>query len=223
MRTVVVTSGKPGSGVSSVAAALCGALARAGKKVFLAEMTAGRDAAGGTPWDLSDVLEGRRSAAEAAERVPGDGFFLLRGAERPGWIPRADAFRALLETIGGRCDFFVTDCPAGTGPLQKNLAAAATLLLLVVRPDRESVEEAARTGAWWEAAGLPEQKVIFNAVGRRLRRKSGLDNLDDALDYIGAPLLGLVPEGDARAESAAVRNLAGRLLGKRIPLLAFYQ
>lgn len=230
MNTIVLTSGKSGTGVTSVAAALSEALADRGRRVLLIEMSAGlRELPRllGLPleqvYDVSDVLEGRCSLQDAAEEVPGRGFSLLQGAGSLEWLPRTDALLALQQATDDRYDEFVIDCPAGVGPLQKRLAPAADLVLFLTPVETLSIEAAAKAAAWWETAGAPHQKVVFNRLGRRLPPEAGVRHLDEALDRIGASLLGIIPPEEELSRSAAVCNLAARLTGEYRPLLPVYR
>lgn len=228
MKTIIITSGKSGVGVSSVCAALCGALAARGRQVLLCEMCTGFRSLNiqlgltlETLYDISDVLEARVSLEEAAVTVPGAGYSLVQGAAEMGWLPRTDALQALLESTDTCYDYLLIDCPAGTGELQSRLAPAADLLLLLTTLHPVALAATAKAGEWWEAKGAAKQKVIFNQLGRRLPENCGCRDLDEALDRIGASLLGIIPPEEL-STSAAVRNIASRLDGECCPLLPAY-
>lgn len=228
MKTIIMTSGKSGVGVSSTAAAVCMALAKRGRQVLLCEMSAGFRSLNiqlglelETLYDISDVLNARISLEEAAVEVPGAGYWLVQGASEMGWLPRTDALQALLESTGSRYDYLLMDCPAGTGELQSRIAPAADLVILLTTPQPVALAATAKAGEWWEGRGALKQKVIFNQVGRRLPENCGFRDLDEALDRIGASLLGVIPPEDL-ATSAAICNIAARLDGECCPLLPVY-
>lgn len=226
MKTILVTSGKSGCGVSSVAAALCGALGDRNRRVVLCDIGSGLrgqnfllGVAEETLYDVSDVLEGRCSLAEAAIHPPNQPFLLLQASVKLDWLPRTAALRALQEATGSQYDYLVLDCPVGTGALQKRLAPCADLLTLVTTVGALPIAAAAKAGEWWEDQGAPQQRVIFNRLGRRLPEDSGVKDLDEALDRIGARLLGVIPEESPLRDSRAIRNIASRLDGEYQPLL----
>lgn len=229
MKTIIITSGKSGVGVSSVAAALSAALAARGERVLLCEMSAGFRSLNlqlgitlDTLYDISDALEGRCSLADAAVPVPGAGYSLVQGAAEIAWLPRSDALRVLLRSVADQYDFFLIDCPAGTGEVQSRLAPVCSLLLLVTTVQPVALAATAKAGEWWEGKGALRQKVLFNQLGRRLPENAGVRDLDEALDRIGASLLGIIPPEEELACSAAIRNVASRLCGEGCPLLPLY-
>lgn len=229
MKTILITSGKSGVGTSSVAAALCGALVAREKRVLLCEVSAGFRSLGDllgveveTLYDIGDVLEGRCSLADAAVEVPRCGFSLVQGTARLGWAPRTDALRALLKVTGDRYDFLLMDCPAGFGTLQSRLAPCVNLLLLLTTLQPAALGATAKAGEWWEEQGAKKQKVLFNQVGRRMPENTSVRDLDEALDRIGAGLIGIIPPERELNDSAAIRNIAARLCGESRPLLPIY-
>lgn len=229
MKTILVTSGKSGCGVSHITAALCQALGERGRRVVLADLSAGLRGQNyslripeDTLYDISDVLEGRCSLAEAAIPVSGKSFLLLQAAAKIDWLPRTVALQALQQAAGDQYDFLLLDCPVGTGIPQKRLAPCVELLVLVTTVQALSLTAAAKAGAWWEEQGVTRQKVLFNEVGRRIPPEAGVKNLDEAMDRIGAGLLGVIPVERDFSESRAIRNIAARLDGEYQPLLPVF-
>ena len=72
-------------------------------------------------------------------------------------------------------------------------AGLASRQLLVAGPDPAALRDGARTGEILELMGKPDVRLVVNRVNPRLYRAMGL-TVDDVMDMVGYPLLGLVPE-----------------------------
>ena len=115
-------------------------------------------------------------------------------------------------------------------------ARAASSELLVTGPDPGALRDGARTGEILELMGKRDVRLVVNRVNPKLYRSMGL-TVDDVMDLVGYPLLGLVPE-DRNVTLAAVhdrpllqyarrspaadafRRMSKRLLGLPVPLVA---
>ncbi len=107
-------------------------------------------------------------------------------------------------------------------------------MLIVATPDPAALRDAAGTADQLHLMGKQEIRLVVNRVNAADFRS--LDwTVDDMMDEIGLPLLGLVPE-DKRVVLAAARNMplilftdrgaalgclhiARRLQGRKVPLL----
>ena len=137
-RMIVVASGKGGVGKTWFSISLAQALARKGRRVLLADADLGLaniDVQLGIQpdRDLSAVLTGKMTPAEAATRIPDVGFDVLAGRSGSGALaslsPTAlDAFLAALSSARGHWQDVVVDLGAGLDLAQRRLILVSLLL-----------------------------------------------------------------------------------------------
>ena len=241
-QVIAVTSGKGGTGKTTVCAAVASCLAAEGLRVLCIDADMGLrnlDISLGmaelAPISFADVLAGRYSLSEATPHPDIPGLYLLTApvAERPETI-RFQDFGALLETVRDYFDFCLIDSPAGIGDGFHFATLYADRVLIVATPDPAALRDAAGTADQLHLMGKQEIRLVVNRVNAADFRS--LDwTVDDMMDEIGLPLLGLVPE-DKRVVLAAARNMplslftdrgaalgclhiARRLQGRKVPLL----
>ena len=232
MRSIVMTAGCSGCGSAAVTAAVARQMARQGKRVLLAEATAGLrrmnrllDVREEGLFDLCDLLEGRCVPENALLPTATPDLTLLQGPSAIDWVPEAAGVQLLWEELqNGDCyDVVLWYCPPGAGALQKGLLPAAETLVLVTDVTPQGIAAATKTADWWAGQGAANLRTVFNRVGRRLPKDLGYAHLDAVLDAIGARLLGMIPADADLPFSAATGNIAARLCGESCPLLAVYR
>ena len=237
---IVITSGKGGTGKTSLTAGVGSCLAALGKQVLCIDMDVGLrnlDLSLGLSdralMDFTDVLCGRCTLERAA--VPHPVVHGLNLLTAPVTLPRQPLSRAamqeLLRQARERYDFILMDSPAGFGKGFRIGAAAAELALLVVTPDPVCVRDGYLASVALEQRGIKGQRLLINRV-RQQYVKSELPDLDTVIDQTGVQLIGVVPE-DIWVMKAAARgvplpsgskalpayqNIAKRLLGQYCPL-----
>ncbi|MGN2393453.1 ArsA-related P-loop ATPase, partial [Pelomicrobium sp. G1] len=86
----------------------------------------------------------------------------------------------------------------------------STTLVLVSRPDKVALDEAARTGAELGALGLANQVLVLNGVFRATDRR---DRVAVALARIGEEALQRIPEPLARLERVIVPLKREQVIG----------
>ena len=241
-QVLAVTSGKGGTGKTTVCAALASCLAAEGKRVLCIDGDIGLrnlDIYLGmselAPISFLDVLEGRYQLSDACPQPEIPGLYLLTSplADRPGAIAFRD-FEQLLQAARAQFDFCLIDSPAGLGDGFRLCTMFADRVLVVAAPDPASMRDAACVAEQLLLGGKNDVKLIVNRVTRKLFRRLKL-TVDDVMDSVGLSLLGLVPE-DQNVVLAAAANrplilftdqgaalgclhIARRLCGTRIPLL----
>lgn len=151
-RMIVVASGKGGVGKTWFSISLAQALARKGRRVLLADADLGLaniDVQLGIQpeRDLTAVLSGKMTPAEAATAIPDAGFEVLAGRSGSGALaslsPTAlDAFLMALRKARGGWQDVVVDLGAGLDLAQRRIAAAADLLLVVATEEPTSLTDA---------------------------------------------------------------------------------
>ena len=241
-RVLVIASGKGGVGKTTVTASLAAALARLSAGVLCIDADVGLrnlDIVMGLSelgaLDLADVLAGSAALDRAVLRHGSlSGLSLLPAplALGDGLLP---AFDKLAYEAKQLYDFVLIDCPAGVGSYFQMAARAADLALVVATPDAVSLRDATRmTLAWPDPR--PPMRLIVNRVRPKLIHRAYAPNIDDAMDAVGLPLLGIVPEDERvivggnrgtlipedagkRSAARAFGNIARRLLGEDVPVM----
>lgn len=238
---IVITSGKGGTGKTSLTGGVGTALALRGRRVLCLDADVGLrnlditlGMADAALMDFSDVIAGRCSLDRAVAPHPTvAGLDLLTAPiTLPGDFPGQEAFRQLLDQARESYDDILIDSPAGLGEGFRLAVCGADRAIVVAVSEPSSLRDAQRVVA--QLAGLEIVHLVVNRVRPRLLRRQGA-TIDDAMDTAGLPLLGLVPE-DAKvtlaaasgrplaqfAHRGAVRayeNIARRLMGEQVPLM----
>lgn len=238
--SIVITSGKGGTGKSSFTVGVASCLAAMGKQVLCIDMDIGLrnlDLSMGLTdlalMDVSDVLQGRCDLARAATAHPQlSGLHLLPAPLTPPTQPLAQqAMRQLVAQAKERYDFCLIDCPAGIGSGFRLATCAADRAIVVSTTDPISIRAAQAAVQQLRQQQIPIHLAV-NRITRQFLRKTNT-NVDDAMDALGLPLIGIIPEdpkvgltasqGDLvimRAKNGAARayyNISRRILGQRVP------
>ncbi len=238
-QSLVITSGKGGSGKSTVAVNLGAALAAEGRTVALVDMDMGMrslDILCGLEnrivYDLADVADGICRVKQAIVKHPSvPNLSLISAAQTRG----SDALstvrsRELMDELKQRFDWVLIDSPAGVGRGFRNAAAGADQALIVTQADPVSMRDAERVAGLLERCDILRPFVAFNRV--RCAGRAGVRLAEERAERLSLPLVAVIPE-DAMVPGAApekpvslggspagraVRELARRLMGEDLPI-----
>ena len=241
MGTVItVTSGKGGTGKTTVTGGVASCLARLGKTVLCIDMDIGLrnlDISLGLSdralMDFADVALGNCPLARAAVSHPDlPNLCLLTAPMRLPPHVTAGSIRALLRTARDRYDYIFIDCPAGLGPGFQLATCGADRALVVATNDASSLRDAQR--AVEELYRLRQVHLVMNRIQPKLLRELRT-TIDDAMDAAGLPLIGVIPEDrrvilaanmgrplileGRRGAANACLNIAKRIEGYRVPIM----
>lgn len=237
---ICVLSGKGGTGKTTLCALIATCMAAEGKRVLCIDADVGLrnlDIALGMAAlpavSFSDVLAGHYTLADATAHPRLPELRLLTAPLREEPID-ADCFTRLLRQVRETYDYCLIDAPAGLGPMLRLAAQRADRCLLLCTPDPASLRDVARTADVLSLEGKQELWLIVNRVVPKLFSQMSL-TVDDVMDSVGLPLLGLVPEDKqvmlAAAEDEALifaaqhgaveagLRIARRLCGRPMPLM----
>jgi septum site-determining protein MinD len=147
-------------------------------------------------------------------------------AARPG-LPE------LIKDLKKNYDYVIIDSPAGLGAGFHEASAGADKAIIVSSAEPSSCRDAARTVQELGELGIADVRLILNRVRPSVLRSVKM-NLDDAIDRIGARLLGYIPEDKAviiaaamekplilhtrKGAAAAAMRIARRLDGQKVPI-----
>lgn len=238
---IVITSGKGGTGKTSLTGGIAAALSKLGKSVLCIDMDIGLrnlDISLGLNdralMDFTDVAEGRCPLSRAAVQHPNlPGLFLLTAPMSLSPTLKKEDVRALLNTARTYYDYILIDSPAGLGTGFQLATCGADRALVVATNDATSLRDAQRTVS--ELDHIRQVHLIMNRIQPKLLRRLRT-TIDDAMDAAGLPLLGVVPEDPQVILSAnlgqplilstgrqgaatACTNIARRLDGQRVPIM----
>ncbi len=241
MGTVItVTSGKGGTGKTTVTGGVASCLARLGKSVLCIDMDIGLrnlDISLGLSdralMDFADVALGNCPLGRAAVSHPDlPGLSLLTAPMRLSPRLTYDRVRALLNTARLRYDYILIDSPAGLGPGFQLAVCGADRALVVATNDASSLRDAQR--AVEELYRLRQVHLVMNRIQPKLLRQLRT-TIDDAMDAAGLPLIGVIPEDKRvilaanmgrplilegrRGAANACLNIAKRIEGHRVPVM----
>ena len=239
---IVVTSGKGGTGKTTLTAGISSCLAAIGHRVLCIDMDIGLrnlDISLGMTdravMDFSDVVQGRCSLERAAAEHPViKGLFLLTSPMRlPADSISNEQMLAFLAEARATFDYIIIDSPAGIGSGFRLATVGADRAVVVTTNDPSALRDAQR--AVTELAhSLPEIHLVMNRIQPKVMKRLHT-TIDDAMDTAGLPLLGVVPEdpqvtlalgegqplvlASRRGAAVACLNIAKRITGQRIPLM----
>lgn len=236
---IAFASGKGGTGKTTAAVHVGGALAALGKKVLLIEvdnalrsvdLIAGlSDAA---VYDAGDIFAGRADAEKALTQSPIYENLSIITAPYEGGRMTAGGLGRLCAQMQSRFGYILLDVAPGLADAFEAAAALAHRVVLVLTPDPVALRDGRLLA---DRFGDDTQlRLLLNRVDAEfILKEDALPDLDEAIDIVGAQLLGVIPESVAiqRAsvngcalparsrESNVFDAVAKRLLGEEAPLI----
>ncbi len=234
--SLATTSGKGGTGKSTVSVGLALAFVALGRRVLLVDLDEGLrclDLILGVDrevtLDLSDILSGCDIA---------DATYAPNGFENLSVIPapmnlgeiNSKKFAEFARKVTNKYDVVIFDFPAGIDFSLYGLLDKRTTFMTVCNPDPVSVKAAGAV-----CRNLADKKItarlIINRFQPALMRNGTYSNVDDVIDLSGIRLLGIIPQStelallsvnhdiNKRCKAArAFKRIAERLCGKDVKL-----
>ncbi len=239
---IIITSGKGGTGKTSLTSGVGSCLAALGHQVLCIDMDIGLrnldlnlGLSDRALMDFTDVLSGRCTLERAA--VPHPVIQGLSLITAPVTLPQEplseQAMREMIRQARKKYDYILMDSPAGLGEGFRLASCAADRAVVVATTDASALRDAQRTVTILRGR-IPQIHLVVNRVQPKLMRRLRT-TIDDAMDTAGLPLLGIIPEdaqvilsgnqGEplilraSRGAAIAYLNIAKRLLGQKVPLM----
>ncbi len=201
---ICVVSGKGGVGKTTVVANLALSFAMRDKKVVCIDCDAGLNnldltlgLEGKTVFDLADVLEERCPVHKAL--VTHQEYFSLSMISAPAdFAAHIDPkkLRLLCKQLAQSANFVLLDCPAGLGDGFAAATYAADRALVVSTPDITAIRDASRAAQRIVSGYKIPVHLIVNRMRSLFVKKGYFDNIDNIMDEIGLPLIGIIPEDE---------------------------
>lgn len=242
-KIIAISSGKGGVGKTTVAANLSAALAQEGKRVLIIDTDIGLrnlDIIFGVQsvivYDVTDVYDNKISLEDACYHYSAYGELYFLPASQT--IDKEDLdeskFYQMIKEASRQFDYVLLDCPAGIETGLKNAISVADVTVTVVTPDMASLRDADRMLGIAERYNVRENYVIINKFNKKLVRKKVMPNVDEILNRLGTPLLGiwcyedtmvafqnqgkLILDDRRKKCVKEIKNTAKRLMGEQIPI-----
>lgn len=236
-QTIMVASGKGGTGKSTVSVLLGARLAAHGRKTLLIELDSGlrsvdiiAGVCGKTVYDIEDVLCGRCEGAKAVVESPLYKGLSVISAPYEGGVVRPEALKKLVSAMTPYFDFIILDTAAGMGAPFGAASGVCDMALLVLTPDQVTLRDGRIVADRLLAGGCRGLRLVMNRVSQKSFGDAVRD-LDECIDTVAVQLIAVIPESEALAAAAggqaldagslawhAADNLARRILGERVLL-----
>jgi septum site-determining protein MinD len=211
-KVLVVTSGKGGVGKTTSTATLGAALAQSGETVVVVDFDVGLrnldlvlGAERRVVFDLINVIQGTVKLSQALIRDKRlETLWLLPASQtRDKDALTSDGVAAVIAELRERFDWVICDSPAGIERGATLAMRHADAAIIVTNPEVSSVRDSDRI------IGLLDAKTEKAEKGERVEKhllvtrydavraaRGEMLNLDDVLDILALPLLGVVPESE---------------------------
>lgn len=236
---IAVTAGKGGTGKSTTSANVASGLASLGKKTLVVELDFGlrcldimlgiKDK---VKHDIGEYLEGKIDILTATTKVDRvDNLYLVCATRNPFMEINPEKIMGVCEEMRNHFDYIIIDT-AGVGSSVFGVIKAAELILMVTTPDTVCVRDGAILSDFLYVKNCVNQRLVINKVSPNFKEEDILYDLDEVMDNVGIPLIGVVPEDQnikicgAKGEplppncggAKAYDAIAKRLLGEEVPL-----
>lgn len=238
-KIIAVTSGKGGTGKSTICAGLGYTLAKQGHRTLIIELDFGLrclDIMFGMEndikSDLGDVLRGEKQALDAIGQVPMASNLNLLCAPKTLTSVTAEQIVEICRSIKKYFEYIIIDTGAGINSHVFNIVEQANLILVVTTPDPVCIRDASLMSDEFYNRGNKSQRLIINKIDKKIIGEALVNNLDEIIDKIGVQLIGVIPNDfkmtvatgkghPIPTDSMALRAfdaISKRLLGEYIPL-----
>ncbi|MDP4152680.1 MAG: AAA family ATPase [Bacillota bacterium] len=202
VKFIAIASGKGGVGKTTVSAGLAEAFAHLGKKTLAVDADLAfrnldlmLNVKDGGIFDLDDVIEER---CRLEDTICASGF-----CENLWYMPatlsktnseKIDSvfMREFLKILKSRYDILIFDTAAGLGKSFELFALNSDVVCIVTTPHRAAMRDAERTAEVLASKDIPAYLVV-NMVNPAQIQNHSAPNIDEIIDSVGLPLIGLVP------------------------------
>ena len=242
-KIITITSGKGGVGKTTIAANLAAALSELGNRVLIIDTDIGLrnlDIILGVHsvivYDITDVYDGKIALIDACYKYSkyGELYFLPASQTVDKEDIDREKFYKCIKDMKSTFDFVILDSPAGVETGFKNVLRLSDIAVAVVTPDYASIRDADRVLHCANEQKIEECYIIINKFNKKFVRMKYAPNVDEILNQLGTPLLGIIADDpemikyqnngelilSARTKKATIgiRNCARRLIGEKVPI-----
>lgn len=249
---VVVTSGKGGVGKTTSTAALGAALAQSGQNVIVVDFDVGlrnldlvMGAERRVVYDLVNVVRGDAKLPQAIIRDKRlDNLYLLPASQtRDKDALTEQGVAVVIEALKQTFDWVICDSPAGIERGATLAMRHADVAVVVTNPEVSSVRDSDRIIGLLDSKTLKaengdqiEKHLLLTRYDPARAERGEMLKVDDVLDILAIPLIGIVPESEEvlrasnvgapvtianplGAAARAYHDAARRLRGETLPMV----
>jgi septum site-determining protein MinD len=250
-KVLVVTSGKGGVGKTTSTAALGAALAHNGERVVVVDFDVGlrnldlvMGAERRVVFDLINVVQGVAKLPQALIRDKRlENLWLLPASQtRDKDALSEEGVRRVIADLRSKFDWVICDSPAGIERGATLAMRYADEAVIVTNPEVSSVRDSDRIIGMLDSKTVKAEKgeqvtkhVLVTRYDSGRASRGEMLNIDDILEILAVPLLGIIPESQdvlkasnvgtpvtlnnaASAPSRAYFDAARRLNGEAVPM-----
>lgn len=245
-RVIVVTSGKGGVGKSSLCVNVAGQLANMGYRVCLIDADLGLKnldvmlgIEGRVIFDIEDVINGEVTLNKALVRDKRlENLFLLPACKSIDVTKISYSYmEKIIIELKREFDFVIIDSPAGIERGFYNAIRGANEAIVVVNNDITSIRDADKVIGILNSHSILDTKLVMNKVSVRKIDENTCIGVNDILEVLNIPLLGVVYEDESiiKANNSGVPlitnnkniinkcylNIAKRLNGEEVKMVKY--
>ncbi|MBQ9899434.1 MAG: AAA family ATPase [Ruminococcus sp.] len=238
-KIIAVTSGKGGTGKSTVCAGIGYTLAKQGHRTLIIELDFGLRCLdimfgmeNSIKHDLGEVLSGKKTALDAIAQVPMASNLSLLCAPKTLTSVTAEQITDICRSIKKYFEYIIIDTGAGINSHVFDIVEQANLILVLSTPDPVCIRDASLMSDEFYNRGNKSQRLIINKVSKKVVGDALVSNLDEIIDKVGVQLIGVIPDdfkmtvatgkgNPIPTDSEALRAfdaIAKRLGGEFVPL-----
>lgn len=204
-KIIAITSGKGGTGKSSICSELGFALAKQGHRTLIIELDFGLrclDIMLGVKdditYDLGTVLRGECDIYKATTQVKlASNLSIVCAPEDPFAKVDADTISKICTEMRKYYEFVIVDTSAGTNESVFDVVEQSDLILINTTPDPICVRDARTMSDEFYKRGNKKQRLIINKVNPEILKEELVPDLDSIIDTVGVQLIGVIPDDDA--------------------------
>ena len=202
-KIIAITSGKGGTGKSSICAELGFALARQGHRTLIIELDFGlrcldimlgvKDS---IKYDLGSVLNGTCDIYQATTNAKGfaSNLSVVCAPEDPFAKVDAETISSICNEMRKYYEYIIVDTSAGTNESVFDVVEQSDLILVNTTPDPICVRDARLMSDEFYKRGNKKQRLIINKVDPEIFEADIIYDLDEIIDTVGVQLIGVIPK-----------------------------
>jgi succinoglycan biosynthesis transport protein ExoP len=175
IRTILVTSSRPGEGKTTIATNLAAIYAQSGKKVVLVDADLRRPNVHGMTgvqnrMGLSTLFKAQLPIEKVWRKRPGsDNLYVITSGsplENPAELLSSEKMMLIMAELRKAADIVVIDSPPSVVADAQILSSLVDGVILVLQPGKSPIDEAQATLTQMKTAGARMLGVVFNRIPR---------------------------------------------------------